>query len=168
MPRRAHTPPRHPDEYQASAPFTPEEADQVRRLLVDDGRSMTATAKAMKRSVAMIRAFADAEGIDTVANALKRRTTAARAYAQTERLNTLNEAFEKVREAVERIRVDEVSQPRDIQSLMVALGILIDKRRLEEGEATTRTESVTKDLSRKIEATVDELAKRRTARNLSG
>src|SRR5678816_3304167 len=60
---------------------------------------------------------------------------ARRDYSQVERLALLNLGFEKARELLPAIK-----SPQWLQAWSISLGILIDKRRLEDGEATSRTE----------------------------
>jgi transposase-like protein len=60
-------------------------------------------------------------------------TEARQDYAQAARLAALNEAFDKIRQAWH-----VVQKPLEMQQL--AMAILIDKRRLEEGEAMNRSE----------------------------
>jgi hypothetical protein len=94
-------------------------------------------------------------------SATERATRLRRDYAQAERLSVINEAFEAVRRAIPKVAWNETN-PRD---LVVALGILIDKRRLEDGEATSRGETVTVEDRRQaraeVERVIDELAERR-------
>lgn len=61
---------------------------------------------------------------------------AQRDYAQAERLQLLNEGFDKAREILKA-----VTEPKDLQSWMIAVATAIDKRRLEDGEATNRNEN---------------------------
>ena len=62
-------------------------------------------------------------------------TEARQDYAQAARLAALNDAFDKVRQAWH-----VVQKPLEMQQLAMAMAILIDKRRLEEGEAMNRSE----------------------------
>jgi hypothetical protein len=78
---------------------------------------------------------AGAEGLEFERSQTKKASEAKRGYAQHERLELLNEGFAKARDVLPDIR-----KPKDLKAWMVAVGTLIDQRRLEEGCATRREE----------------------------
>jgi len=84
-------------------------------------------------------------------------------YDQTARLALLNAGFDKAGELLAAI-----TTPNHLQTWSVALAVLIDKRRLEDGEATARTDVVTSDVRDRIARRLDELAARRDAQRAAG
>ncbi|GIW06373.1 MAG: hypothetical protein KatS3mg060_1178 [Dehalococcoidia bacterium] len=81
-------------------------------------------------------------------------------YDRARRLEVLNRAFTHALELL-----PTVTKPAQLQAWAVAVGVLIDKRRLEEGEVTARTEMVTADAAREeLARRLDELAARRQLR----
>ena len=89
---------------------------------------------------------------------------AQRDYVQVERLALLNEGFEKARALLQKI-----TTPQELQQWSVATGTLIDKRRLEDGEATSRSEVSNGDDARaRLASRLDELAQRRATKSAAG
>lgn len=83
-----------------------------------------------------------------------------RDFARDRRLALLNRGFVRASELLEA-----VTTVQQLQTWAVAVGVLIDKRRLEEGEVTARTEMVTDDRARaELARRLDELAARRAQR----
>jgi hypothetical protein len=54
--------------------------------------------------------------------------------------------------------------PRELKELALAFGILTDKRRLEDGEATGRVETLATDARQTVVKRLDELARRRATK----
>lgn len=79
-----------------------------------------------------------------------------RDYCQAERLRLLNRLFDKVGELLEGPLT-----PNGLQALTISAGILTDKRRLEDGEATSRTEVHGDEARELVASRLDELASRR-------
>ena len=77
-------------------------------------------------------------------------------YALERRIALLNKLFTKAEELIE-----QADTPHKLQALAIAMGILTDKRRLEDGEVTARTEVNGGDARERIASRLDELAARR-------
>ena len=77
-------------------------------------------------------------------------------YSLERRLALLNKMFNKAEELIE-----QATTPHKLQALAIAMGILTDKRRLEDGEVTARTEVSGGDARERIASKLDELATRR-------
>lgn len=105
-------------------------ADELRsgktpyRVAKDAGRSRTTVCK-----------IAGDLGIELDVQRVKKASEARRDYAQAERLILLNEGFDKAREILANVGLAD-----DLKDWAVAVGTLIDKRRLEDGEVTDRHE----------------------------
>lgn len=85
-------------------------------------------------------------------------------YAQANRLQLLNAGFDKAQEMLDQIR-----DPHQLQQWSVAIAVLIDKRRLEDGEATSRSEVSNADDARsRLASRLDDLAQRRAAKQAAG
>lgn len=126
------------------------------------GRSVRAMAREHGVNPGTVSRMCQAAGIDVRAIQTERATAARRDYVQAERLEALNEAFDVV-----RARLPMVVDAHDVRHLVMALAVLIDKRRLEDGEVTDRTETNVNDASarERIAGRIDELAARRRARD---
>lgn len=77
-------------------------------------------------------------------------------YSIERRMALLNKVFAKAEAMVET-----ATTPHKLQALCIAMGILIDKRRLEDGEATSRTEINGDAVRERLASRLDELASRR-------
>lgn len=114
-------------------------SDATKERILDSlraGNSQARVARLYGIDVMTVGHMAKEAGIDTVALASTRRHEAMRDYSSIERLRVLNLTFERIEEMLD----DNDLKPRDLKDLAVALGISIDKRRLEDGEVTERTE----------------------------
>jgi hypothetical protein len=107
---------------------TPEK--QTIREMLDQNHSHNQIAKAIGRSQSTVSAYAKREGysplperVPTVAN------RARKDYAKAERRELLNQAFETASQMLERGGLTA----RELKELMTAVGITLDKARLEEG-----------------------------------
>jgi transposase-like protein len=125
-----------------------------------DGASINATARRHGRAPATVASIGRAAGIDVAYSAPKKANAARRDYALAERLALLNAGMDKAARLLAT-----VTTPHELQQWMMAVAIGIDKRRLEDGEATSRTD-VRDDSAKREElaARLDELAARRAAR----
>jgi transposase len=110
-------------------PLSSYEKRTIREML-DQNHSHNQIAKAIGRSQSTVSTFAKREGYSplpertpTVAN------RARKDYAKAERRELLNQAFETASEMLERGGLT----PRELKELMTAVGITVDKMRLEEG-----------------------------------
>lgn len=99
--------------------------------------------------------IAHAIGVVPNVQATKKASEARRDFALANRLDILNAGFEKAQTILTGIQT-----PQELQQWTVAVGTLIDKRRLEDGEATSRTED-TGNVRDRLAGRLDELAARR-------
>lgn len=81
---------------------------------------------------------------------------AARGYVLERRLALLDKVFDKAEALIE-----QATSPHKLQALAIAVGILIDKRRLEDGDVTARTEVNGGGARERLARSLDELAARR-------
>jgi hypothetical protein len=138
--------------------------------LTDDGReqiiealraneSQHSIAKRFGCNVSTVCRIAKAEGIASNIASTKNANAARRDYALAERLALLNRGFAKADELLSRIE-----KPSQLMQWMIAVGTLIDKRRLEDGQATSRTEVNADAMRERIAGRLDELAARRATK----
>src|SRR5579864_8029078 len=113
----------------------PEETELAILEALRTGVSQNSAAKKLAVRVSTVNRIAKANGLQY--SAPKNAAAARRDYAQKERLALLNEGFDKAREM---LHTTKYLTPDGLQKWSTALGILIDKRRLEDGEATSRQE----------------------------
>lgn len=99
------------------------------------GVSVGETAKRHKRSKGAVSKIAQQHGIVFERSNTKKASQAKRDYALAERIELLNDGFDKARELLAGI-----TEVKDLQAWMISVGTGIDKRRLEDGEATSRDE----------------------------
>lgn len=135
-----------------------EERARIVAYLKED-KSQCWIAKEVGRDKSTVSRIAKAEGIDTNVAATKKATKARQDYDQAARLELLNEGFDRAREILASL-----DGARDLQAWMIAVATGIDKRRLEDGEATSRTESMDPERAearRKMRESLDEIAAQR-------
>lgn len=125
-----------------------------------DGESQNAVARRLKCSPSTVNSVAKANGLEY--SAPKKAGQARKDYAAAERLDLLNQAFAKAEEMLPTLKTAGW-----LQSWTIALGILIDKRRLEDGEATQRMEVHGDGARARIARRLDELAARRAAKGVA-
>lgn len=109
---------------------------------LEAGDSVNAVARHSGRSLGTVSNIANAAGIE-LEHSMPQKSAAARdAVAQVRkdfdlaaRLDLLNQGFVKAGNLLASL-----SDPADLQRWSTAVGILIDKRRLEDGDVTSRTE----------------------------
>lgn len=126
------------------------------------GESVYGTAKRFGRARSTISDVAKGAGVDTERSATKKANDARRDYDLAGRLELLNSGFEKAKTIL-----DTITDPADLQRWTVAVGTLIDKRRLEDGDVTSRTETVGDDTRDRLARKLDELAERRRAQSVA-
>lgn len=136
-----------------------EEYMQIVELLHAHSGNQNKVAGLCGRHQTTVRKIAKTEGIESINAAPKRANEVRRDYSQVERLELLNEGFEKARELLKTIQ-----DPRELQAWMVAVATAIDKRRLEDGQATSREEKVDPERRKRIKESLDELAEQRRKR----
>ncbi|MBA2390313.1 MAG: hypothetical protein H0V67_08655 [Geodermatophilaceae bacterium] len=144
--------------------------EQARRLMIEEGYSQNKATAAVAEDLGVtgrsIKYWAAALLLplgDLSREAAKRQTAEATALGQTydltRRLELNDFLFERVRDVATTTR-----ETNGLKDLALAFGILTDKRRLEEGQATARTENQVSDVRQRLDARLDELAARRTQR----
>jgi hypothetical protein len=121
---------------------------------LEAGESQNSVARRFKCGPATVNRIAKRNGLEY--SAPKNAAEARRDYSLIERVALLNKLFNKLSEMV-----DGPLTPNGLQSLTIAMGILTDKRRLEDGEVTARTEVSGGDARERIASRLDELASRR-------
>lgn len=119
-----------------AAKLPDEERQRIIDLLQEHGGNRNKVARLVGRSPSTVQKIAQAEGFESNIRAAKKANDARRDYAQAERLQLLNEGFDKAREILKG-----VVEAKELQAWMMAVGIAVDKRRLEDGEVTDRTEN---------------------------
>ncbi len=110
----------------------PDEREKIISAL-RDGKSQNAVAKTFGRGVATVSRIAQEVGLEY--SAPKRANEARHEYALAERIELGNKLFRRVAEKTD----DPELTSRDLKDLAVAFGVLIDKRRLEDGQSTGQT-----------------------------
>lgn len=132
--------------------------------LLGQGTGCNETARIVGCNAATVSRIAAAEGIDQQRCRTQKATMARQDYDQARRVALLNTLFDK---AV--ALAPDVDTPSQLQSLSLAVAVLIDKRRLEDGEATARTETNDAGAAReRIARRLDELSARRDAHRAAG
>jgi hypothetical protein len=131
------------------------------------GESQNAVARRLGCSVGTVNRVAKLNGLECHSvQKMPLPPEAARAaadYCLERRLALLNKVFDKAEELI-----DVATTPNKLQALCISLGILIDKRRLEDGEVTARTEVNGGDARERIARRLDELAARRAEKAAAG
>ena len=117
-------------------PITDNERETILGLL-SQGHSHNEVGRRTGRSQTAVSDLARTHGIDPV-NHMPKAQAAAREYNKLERANLSNLAFDRVQALITR---DDITA-RDMKDLVTALAILVDKRRLEDGEAGKISEQV--------------------------
>ena len=118
--------------------------DEERARIVDSLRggkmSQAKIAKEFGRGVATISRIANSEGIDTERSATEKATKTRERYDEAERREVLNAGFDKA-----RVLLDQLEDAAEFQKWTVGVGTLLDKIRLDSGEATGRLETTRYD-----------------------
>ena len=116
-------------------PITDGERDEILDLL-RAGHSHNEVARRTGRSQTKVSNLAKQYSIAPVNPAPSKAIKASVDYCRAERQNLINLGFEKIQDLI----TSQDLTARDMKDLATAAGILIDKRRLEDGEATGRHE----------------------------
>lgn len=134
---------------------------------IKEGKKRNEIAKEFKRSAGSISRIAKKQGLDFDRSMTKKATAVKQFYSKQDRMNLLKQGFEK---AAEMLRDAEAF--RDLKDWSMAVAILIDKQRLEEGEPTEITKGETEntnyhevDLDQLPLEVVREIAKANNQRN---
>lgn len=142
-------------------------APAVRAQIVEHlaaGKGCNETARLVTCSPSTVTAVARAEGYEFGHSQVKIANAARRDYGLAERRALINSGFEKA----EELLADLATAPA-LASWTVAVGTLIDKRRLEDGDVTARTETHdTGAAINRITGRLDELSARRGTQRASG
>lgn len=125
-----------------------------------DGASVGTVAQQSGRGKATVSRIAAAAGIDLERSNVNKAAAARKDYGQANRLELINEFFDKTHEMLHTTQLT----PLGMQQMATALAILVDKRRLEDGEATSRSEVHDDSTRARLGGRLDELAARRAAR----
>lgn len=128
-----------------------------------EGKSQGQIARELGTSQTSVYRVAKAEGIDSVntrANKAQAALRAQRDYDLGERLNLLNRMFD----AAHTLLASDDLTPSKLQQLTMAVAVLIDKRRLEDGDVTSRTEQVSSAGAReRVSDRISQLAQRKAS-----
>lgn len=109
--------------------------------LVLDGNSISQVAELTGRSPHTISRALATQGVVSMHPTPEAAHAAIADYSMERRRLLINMLFDKTEKIVAAIDPEDPSAPRNIKDLASATGIMIDKRRLEDGEATARSES---------------------------
>jgi len=135
--------------------LAPKVTDKERAEIVaylEDEKSHGWISGEVGRSKDTIRRIANASGLNRSSESVKKAGAMQSAYAEARRLEIIGKGFDKANDLLENI-----TDASELQKWSVALGTLVDKARLETGQATDRTESVDPERRKRIHGTVDEL-----------
>ncbi len=129
--------------------MAPHLTDKERERIVaylKEGKSHNWIAGQVKRSQATVSAIASKNGIKPVKHSPKNANQARRDYAKAERLALLNLGFDKAEDLLKNIQ-----EAKELQAWMIAVATAIDKRRVEDGQVSDRTENQKNDSSLEAE-----------------
>mgnify|MGYP000931498127 CR=1 FL=1 len=105
---------------------------------IKEGNSLNKVAKQFKRSVSTISRCAKRNDVDVEHSRTKKAVEIHQRWNKEKRFELIGEFFDKLRDVIQ-----VTSDPRELKDLSTALGIVIDKARLEEGEPTEITKNET-------------------------
>ena len=134
---------------------------------INEGNSLNKVAKKFKRSVATVSKYAKENGIDVEHSQTKKAVETASKWNKARRFELIGKFFDKLRDVIQ-----VTSDPRELKDLSTALGIVIDKARLEEGEPTEITKNENNDTisgtlahlsTEELKAEIDKLRRIRNA-----
>ena len=101
--------------------------------------------------------------IDMLQEATKKAKAVQSVYDKAKRGQLLDKFFDKIDD-----QLDKDLDANDLRNLSIAIGTVIDKRRLEDGEATQRTEVSSNDARERFVRRIDQLAERRGKKAANG
>ncbi len=127
---------------------------------LQSGEAQKAIARRLGCSPGTVNRLAKLNGLEPSSSRKMELSAAASAaasdYCLERRLALLNKVFAKAEELI-----DTATTPHKLQALAIAIGILTDKRRLEDGDVTARTEVQSGGARERLARSLDELATRR-------
>jgi len=119
------------------------------------GESQNSVSRRLGVSVGSVNRIAKLNGLEPYSGP-KNLAPEAAEYSLARRVALIDKVFAKAESML-----DTATTPHKLQALAIALGILIDKRRLEDGEATSRTEIHGDEVRERLASRLDEFASRR-------
>ncbi len=125
-----------------------------------DEKSHGWIANEVGRSKDTVRRIANESGLNRSSESVKKAGAMQSAYAEARRLELIGKGFDKANDLLKGI-----TDAAELQKWSVALGTLVDKARLETGQATDRTESVDPERRKRLHGTLDELDALRRSRS---
>lgn len=124
------------------------------------GVSVRETARRFDVAPSTVSTIAREQGVDTERARTKKAEAARLDYDCARRLELLNTLFAKA-----TTLANAAADGRDFRDIVVAVGVLIDKRRLEDGEVTDRVDVHNGGARERLVSRLDELAERRRAKD---
>lgn len=115
---------------------TPEERQRIIEA-IRSGKSRYAVANEFQRSRSTIAKIAREAGLDADRTSTAKATRARTQYAAADRLELINQGFAKVEAMLANISADP-GDARNLREIMTSLAILIDKRRIEDGDTPNK------------------------------
>lgn len=137
--------------------LTPEDRARIEAQLLE-GKSVRSIARDIGCGKSSVYGVARAAGISATSIQTANAAAVRRDYHAAERVRLLNEGFARVEEMLER-----VGRTNELKDWAITLAVLIDKRRLEDGDVTARTEVTGEDAREQLVRRIGELAARRRA-----
>ena len=119
------------------------------------GESQNSVSRRLGVSLGSVNRIAKLNGLEPYSGP-KNFAPGAAEYSLERRVALIDKVFAKAESML-----DTATTPHKLQALAIALGILIDKRRLEDGEATSRTEIHGDEVRERLASRLDEFASRR-------
>lgn len=134
---------------------------------INEGKTRNSIAREFKRSPGTITNIAQKNGLTFDQTPTKKAVEAASKWNKARRFELIGKFFDKLRDVIQ-----VTSDPRELKDLSTALGIVIDKARLEEGEPTEITKNENNDTisgtlahlsTEELKAEIDKLRRIRNA-----
>ena len=138
-------------------------SDEVRQAIADELGNSKPSELAVKYQVSKSTVINIAREfkVDLVRTSTKKASEARRSYGKAERCKLIDKFFDKLDEQLDQ----KDNNSNDMRNLSIALGTIIDKRRLEDGEVTERKE--VNDAREHLTSQLDQLTERRRKKEAS-
>jgi cobalamin biosynthesis Mg chelatase CobN len=136
--------------------------DKVCELLREGG-SYYGIGKQLSMNPNTVRMIAQKAGLDRSDVRMTEAIKAKQVYTKERRLEIADRAFELLDQML-----GEVGSPKDMQAWVSAFSQMVDKHRLEDGEATARTEVVTDQARQAVRDRLDAVVERRSMLKVVG